>query len=60
MTTGSNQRSLLTNVHPGDTIVVKAFIDILEHYLLLRQVIDQVGYLRNQFIYVESCDVVIG
>ena len=59
-TAGCNKGSLLANIHPCDGTVVETFVDIFENNLFIGYVVDKVGYLRNQIVYVESCDIVVG
>lgn len=60
MAAGSNQRSLLADIHTRDGEIVKSFIEVFEDDLFVCEIIEQVGDLRNELVYVEGCDVVVG
>ena len=59
-TAGGNEGPLLANVHSSDGTVVKTFVYIFKDNLFVSYVVDEVGNLRNQVVYVKGCDVVVG
>lgn len=59
MTAGSDQRSLLTYVHACDGTVMKSLVYILENYLFVRYVVDEIRNLRDELVDVQSGYIVV-
>lgn len=57
---GGDEGALLADVHARDGAVVEPLVHVLEHYLLVSHVVEQVRHLRDQLVDRQRGHVVVG